>query len=440
MNNICFIGSGPSSLLTCYYLYKNYSDINCTIIAPNFDIFHCTYGVFIEQIENTWLFDYFDKKLLFSNIVNTDTKFINHKSVILSKKYGIINNNYLHKEIINFLKSTNIKFCIGNVYYIKNIEKNSYYKYKVLYRNKSYFNFILCNKIIEAIGDNFIGKTNNFHNYYQHFVGYKIKLKNPHKIKKCTLLDWNKSIFYENNHYGNNHYGNNHHENNDYENNHHENTFCKSFCYILPFNKNTVLVEETILSTSINKNFYKILNKRLLKRLEKLGFKEYIIKDKEIYKIPLIKSIQNSNKNNYSFKIGVCGNMINNICGYSIGYNIYHIPEYSKYIYYFNSHNKMIQNYWCFKRKIIYFISIIGLELMEDLTQDEMSEFHYYYFKYIVNTYNFKIMFLNCDNDFSYIKFILSFYNYIYFPKKYLWKISKICFNKTIQKLNIFNM
>ena len=61
MNNICILGSGPSSLLTCYYLYKNFSNLNCSIIAPDFKIFHCTYGVFIEQIENTWLFDYFAK-------------------------------------------------------------------------------------------------------------------------------------------------------------------------------------------------------------------------------------------------------------------------------------------------------------------------------------------------------------------------------------------
>lgn len=425
MNDICFIGSGPSSLLTCYYLYKKYSNIKCSIVAPNFNIFHCTYGVFIEQIENTWLFEYFDQNLLFINIVNINTKFINHKSINLTKKYGIINTHYLYNEIMRFLKTTNIRFYTGKVYYIKSVENNSYLKYKVLYKKNSYFDFISCNKVIEAIGNNSITKNNNIYNYYQHFVGYKIKVKDSHKITNCTLLDWNKIIDYKFN----------------------ENTSCKSFCYTLPFNKNSVLVEETILSTLIDRNFYEILNKRLLKRLDKLDFKEYSIESKEIYKIPLIKSIQNSDNNdnnddNNSFKIGVCGNMINNICGYSIGYNIYHIPEYSKYIYNNNSHNKMIENYWCFKRKLIYFINIIGLELMEDLTQEEMSEFHYYYFKYIANTYNFKVMFLNCDsnNDFSYIKLILSFFNYLYFPKKYLWKISKICFNKIIQKLNIFNI
>ena len=67
---------------------------------------------------------------------------------------------------------------------------------------------------------------------------------------------------------------------------------------------------------------------------------------------------------------------------------------------------------------------MIGLSTLNDLSQNEISEFHKYYFKYIVpDTYHFRIMFLNCDNDFDWFRVCLSYYLYSYFPKKYIWNI-----------------
>ena len=50
MYDIILIGSGPSSMLYLFYLVINYPELKLGIIAPNFDIFHCTYGLFLSQI------------------------------------------------------------------------------------------------------------------------------------------------------------------------------------------------------------------------------------------------------------------------------------------------------------------------------------------------------------------------------------------------------
>ena len=75
MNEIVIIGSGPVGLLTAFYLYKKYDNIKCYIISHNFEIFHCTYCLFLEHIENTWIYDYFDKSKLFLNITNINIDF-----------------------------------------------------------------------------------------------------------------------------------------------------------------------------------------------------------------------------------------------------------------------------------------------------------------------------------------------------------------------------
>ena len=207
------------------------------------------------------------------------------------------------------------------------------------------------------------------------------------------------------------------------------NNHMKSFGYILPLDSYTLLVEETLLSTNKQRNHFNKLKNRLFKRIKAYNFKDFNIVNKEIYSIPLNKPIQT--KYSLSFGIGQGGNMINIISGYTIGYNIYHIPEYCDSI--INSDFKLdtvVNSYWNFKRIIINKINLLGLNFMENLTQEELSEFLSYYFKYIFGSYNYKIFFLNCDNkkNFSWIKMIYSFYNYIYFPKKFLFKIAKSLF------------
>ena len=72
---------------------------------------------------------------------------------------------------------------------------------------------------------------------------------------------------------------------------------------------------------------------------------------------------------------------------------------------------------------------------MEDMTQEELSEFHYNYFKNILNTSNFDIMFLNKDSNISYFSLVNSFLNYIYFPKKFLIAISNLIYKNFKNKI-----
>ena len=67
MNDIIIIGSGPSSLLTLLYLVIHIPYLKYTIISYNFKEFHCTYGVFLDQIKDSWIFKYLDKDKLFIN-------------------------------------------------------------------------------------------------------------------------------------------------------------------------------------------------------------------------------------------------------------------------------------------------------------------------------------------------------------------------------------
>ena len=406
MNNIIIIGSGPVGLLTAFYLYKQYSNIKCYIISPNFKTFHCTYGLFIDQIKNTWIYKYFDKSKLFINTLNISLNFYSNNDLNLSNKYCIINNTYLFDTIMDFLKTTNIEFITGHVYDI--IKESN--KYNVLFqKNSFYYKNLYCDFVIQATGNQIIGQPHiNDDLYYQYFVGYKIYVEDKHHFKTCILLNWNKV------------------DNNE---------TVKSFCYVLPYDNKNVLIEETILSTNKDENYYNILENRLKQRIKNYNLNKYYILEKEIYKIPLNKPIQN--KDNYinSFKIGVCGNMINNLSGYTIGYNIYHIPEFCNYIIKGNySHEYVINNFWNYKRLLINKINLLGLQLMESMTQEELSEFHYNYFKFIINTNNFKVMFLNNDTNISFVSIATSFISYIHFPKKFLYKIGKLLIRNFINK------
>jgi len=389
MFDILIIGSGPSSLFTLLYLIKTYPNLKLGIVTDKFQPFHCTYGVFLKQIQNSWIYQQLDFNSLFINIIPTTVicPFDNQNHIIDNDlNYGIIDNNYLFNYFKEVISTNKIPIFESKANQI--IQQNKYY---TVFTNSINLDTKF---VIEAIGNmDPIGLVRNtIDEYKQYFYGYKIKLEN-HNINKCTLIDWSKFS-----------------------------NKINSFGYILPIDKDTLLVEETILSTRDKINYNDLLE-NLEERIDTL-FSNYTIIEKEINNIPLNKPIPENNS--LSLGIGQAGNMINNLSGYTLGYNIYHIPELCNSIITNNYNLKTIyDNFWCNKRLIINKINYIGLKLMEDMTQEEISEFHYYYFKYIAPSYNFDIMFLNCDNDFNWTKFISSFINYRHFPPKFYWKISR---------------
>ena len=394
MNDIIIIGSGPSSMLTLLYLVIHSPYLKYTIISSNFKEFHCTYGVFLDQIKDSWIFKYLDKDKLFSNIYDIVVK--TPLKIKTKKKYGLIDKEYIYNAILKIVDSkaifaekkvTNIS-KISNTYFVKCEDKTTFTSRFVFEGTGKY----------GAIGV----KYKNSPLYKQYFLGYMIKLDKPCNLdpNECILLDWE----------------------NTYE------SYIKSFGYIIPYNKKKILFEETVLNCPNNTNpNYELLRDKLKNRLHMYNIKDYTIEFIEKDSIPLNMGIP-CEKTSYSFGIGQCGNIINTLSGYTIGYNIQVIPEICNLVVKHNYNlEKVYLDFWTFKRRVIYNINLIGLKLMNTLSEKDLCNFHHYYFKYIINSSNFNIMFLN-NNNYSPFRLIFSFRHYIYFPKKYLWNIGQSLF------------
>lgn len=389
--DITIIGSGPSSLLTLVYLKKNYPELNLCLISDDIKTFHCTYCVFMSQIENTWIYDLIDKNELFKKIIKLEINCYN-KRLSIPDKYGMINNQNLFDLINNYMKDVDI--INSKVNFIESVKDNKliYFRYNNIQQSvKSKF-------IIEGIGfQKPLGLKYQFNNHFykQVFVGYKIRVK--HDFHQGILLDWQ-----------------------DY----YDNFDLKSFCYILPLSKNELFMEETILLTDKLENiYYEILENRLRNRINEIT-SNYQIMFKEKNTIPINTSIPKFNS--LSFGIGQVGNMINMMSGYTLGYTIYHIPEFCKLIVENNFNTKKVyQNYWNLKRRNIFRINYAGIEMMNSLSQKELADFQYHYFKEIVkkSDYQHKIIFLNCDNNINFWSFLGSCKYYFNLPIKYLKKI-----------------
>ena len=433
--DIVIIGSGPSSLFCIFYFLHYYPHLKISIITPKMEVPRCTYGIFMSQVENTWIFEHISKTDFFSNIVDifvncnlekysiNNGKFNENLDGIIKVKdrYGLVNNDLFFFKILKKIEdSENARIILGcSTQITKNKNKNNI-DYSVYYYNKQkILNTIKTKFVIEGCGNyKPIGiKYKKFTNIYrQPFVGYKIKLsKSLRDIgfdDKCVLVDWceldnknNKTILGK-----------------------------PSFCYILPLNDNILLIEETILIINQQEienygtlnTIYEELEKRLLKRINKMGIKDYSIYGKEINTIVLNKSIPR--KDSKSFGIGQCGNMINITSGYTLGYNIYHMKEICDKIAESNfDMQKTYEFFWNFNRFYINKINSVGQKMLNSFSGKEIAEFHKNYFINIVNNnnYNHRIMFLNCDSKLEIMKLIKSYKGYMEFPFKFIFRIGK---------------
>ena len=252
MNDITIVGSGPSSLLTTLYLKTYYPSLKINIITNNLGKFHCTYGLFLSQIENSWIYEIVKKKDLFLKIFNMEINCYG-KKLDLPDEYGIINNNTLFNVIKDNLGD--VKIYLGQVNHIsksKNCFLIYYFKNKISYVTKSRF-------VIEATGfQKPIGLNYqyNIQFYKQVFVGYKLKI--THNYKKVVLLDWKNNI---------------------------DNYNIKSFCYIVPLEKDVLFMEETVLvCNDVYPYIYGILEGRLKERIKNLKY-EILFTEKNIIHI-----------------------------------------------------------------------------------------------------------------------------------------------------------
>lgn len=404
--DIVLIGSGPNSLLFNYYVSITKPNLKTLVITNKLEKFHCTYGCFYSQIKNTWFFKYIPKKYykIFNTVVNCSDIYKSNcysNNMYNTDKYVLIDNNIYDFLINQILSNPNNKILVSSVIDIQrfnNITNIIYYKNNILSSIKTKLS-------IEATGHSQpIGvKFNKYDVNYQIFYGKKIRCKFPHRINKVILIDWYNPS---------------------------KNNKFPSFCYIIPHDTYTLFIEETILITEfIDDSIYEYLEIRLNKRINDYN----IVVTKTLYEernsIILNRDIPNFKLSN-SFGIGPCGNMINILSGYSLGYNIYHFPELLEIITENNFNVKKINsNYWNNYRRFIYFMNKIGTKLMLSFNQQEFAEFHDNFFKNH-NQIIFKTLFLNCDNkkDKSLLKFINNWNVFLNYDYGIIFKIIKILF------------
>ena len=143
--DIVIIGSGPSSLFTLLYLNTYFSHLNLGIICQNLNKFHCTYGIFISQIEKSWIFNLIDKNDFFSKILEMEFRY-NNNNLNLPDKYGLMNNDFVFDFIINKIKI--VKIILGTCNDIQN-----YKNHKIVYfYQNNILNSIETKFVIEGIG------------------------------------------------------------------------------------------------------------------------------------------------------------------------------------------------------------------------------------------------------------------------------------------------
>lgn len=416
MYDIIILGSGPSALLALNYLNQNYN-LNIAIISKSFNPSHCTYGLFRSQLqkENKSIknLDYsklFPKSFLaYYNFNDNDypkTRFKKKQHLFtLNEDYLILNNEYLNNYILNNSNQTHI---IGEV-----IEINDFSTYKqVIYYDKSNTLHTIEGKIVlEGLGNyNPIGVkySRNFIKYKQVFVGYELEIN--HKLtnlNKAIIMDWYKIIMVGR-----------------FDNN------IPSFSYIFPLGENKLFVEETILVLEEDKftsEIYKLLELRLLERLYKYGIKNYNILKIEKNCINMNRYIPDFH-NSKSIGIGITGNMMNIMSGYSLGYNIEEICD----LIVENDFDtkKVYQNYWHIYRRIIFYINYGGLMYLNSLYGEGNKGYTYFfrhYFNVIVkNNYRIhRILFFNSNEYLNWNDIKLFFqlpndilYNLIFYTMK----------------------
>ncbi|VVU94497.1 Lycopene cyclase protein [seawater metagenome] len=400
MFDIIIIGSGPSSLLMTHYLLTHYQ-YNICLITKKFLPWHCTYGIFEKSLQNSWLLNDPIMKDIFSHKLDCQLHCpdknqkldLNKNIELLQEKYYLLNNNdffikinelFLNNKNNNEKKIKSLNLKEGTVLNIINHKD----KKKVIYLKNNKKKVLFGKLIIEGTGHLKpigIRYLLDYPKSYQTFVGYKIETVEPHGFSKVILMDWYDTEI-----------GN-----------------CpSSFCYFIPYSKTVLFAEETILCNNSHEKYHKILESRLKKRLDdyKLNIKKVIFIEKNI--ISMNRFVPDPNS--VSLGIGVNGNMVNPVSGYSLGINIYNIPKLAKLI---NIHQfdtfKIYQDFWNWEKKLMFIINLAGQKML--LSYKTNKQYSIFFKQFISKTnhnkVHFNFIFHNIfDNKLQFLKTL-----YIYF-------------------------
>jgi len=293
--DLIILGAGPSSLILAYYIRKTRSHINnIYIVDDNIDDeWHCTYCLWLNEINGSWLCG--DMDYILKHRWNNSTVLLNDThSYDLNQAYALIDNTAFKNLIYNTIKdNTHITHIIKSTA-TKIMDYNN-----VILKNGTNLKADL---IIDCTGhySKFTKYGSNTTRNMQIFYGEEIEFE-----KELYDFDQDSIRLF------------------DYRFN--EKNRIPSFCYILPTSSNTLFMEETILTTREHVS-YDELKERLHTRIHKMGLHPFKTISIEQNRFPMGGSLPLNS--NLVIGFGAAGRMVNPLSGYMIGYLINEIPSF----------------------------------------------------------------------------------------------------------------
>ena len=323
---IYVVGQGPSGIMLAYMIKKKDPNVPLTLIDKNKKKkWHCTYGVWKNQLKNSWLYQIFGESMYTHSFDKIKVNFLKNKTQELNLPYAFLNN----KKIKNHLQ----KNLLSRKLWTKNNDENFY---------------------IDCTGRKL---NQNFNSTVgmQQFVGIEVKLKGkiPQNLNKMTLMDY--SMPFDD---------------------------PPTFCYIFPVNSNTLFMEETCL---INKNSYdnKIFLNRIKIRMKKLNLKVKSWKIIEKEKI-VMGGYRDDPKWISGKSFGASAGMIHRISGYMLSVMIPIVPTMAEIVlckYYNRKIPKQIVsdfNHYKFLDKFYH----LGQRMLLSMNHQQLNNFFMLFFNF----------------------------------------------------------
>jgi lycopene cyclase-like protein len=294
------IGSGPAGLAFAAYLSTTDSTKEIYLFDPAIDeVWKCSYCMWKDELLNSDLVKITDVLPFILYEWNGNIITSKEETVDLNKKYIKLNNEVCHASLLAICKKNNVHLVYNSIENI--MEKNNKHIFKMIRYGDEYE----IDEIVDASGHYSKFSPRNDVINWQTFYGETCIINHNFDPNKAFIFDWSLDGHLV-----------------DINNNNPE-----SFCYILPYSKTEVFLEETVL-TSKEVVDYEILKNRLNQRKVKYGLEDSIISSTEINRIPMNAS--NCNAHFKYLAIGAAGEGVNPTTGYSVAYNFNHLQEYSQ--------------------------------------------------------------------------------------------------------------
>jgi hypothetical protein len=323
---IYIVGQGPSGLMLAYMIKKMDPNVPLTLVDKENQNtqWHCTYGVWKKQIENTWLHQIFGDSLYKLSFDSIRINFMNNKYKKINLSYGFLNNSKIKKHL----------------------QKNISFRKKQWKKNDERF-------YVNCTGRKY---NNNFNTTFgiQQFLGIEVELHNkiPEKFNTMTLMDY--SLEFNN---------------------------PSTFCYMFPLGSKKLFMEETSLMSTEYFD-YKILIKRLKIRIQKMNLevKSWKISEKD----SIIMGGYMKDPQWFTGKcFGASAGMVERHSGYMLSVLIPLVPTMAELVlckYYSRKIPKKITYRFKEYKKLDRFYHL-GQKILLSMDHKQLNKFFYYFFQ-----------------------------------------------------------